>query len=379
VTNEDHYRVLVVDDDPDVAELTRTVLERRAGCEVIALNDPRLVASTIEDFQPDVVVTDIEMPGMTGIELLRLVRAARPGLPVVVMTAHISAEYAIGALRGQADEFLTKPIASADLAATVLRLAAMWRQTSEDVKELSRAAEVQRGLLPAQLVDLGGYQLAGGCTPARVVGGDFFDWYPTPDGVAFTLADVMGKGIGAAILAATVRAVLRSELRGADLAAEFAAAASRLDDDLAPAGSFVTTFHGALEVESGVIRYIDAGHGLSLHVRADGRVTRLATTSLPIGLQLEGGAYDGWREHVVTLAPGDTLVCASDGVLDLYDGTLASLEQVEKVSRAAPDAQSIVDTLLDLAGSAAPDDVTVVALRRDPDHQPTGSDEGSAA
>jgi sigma-B regulation protein RsbU (phosphoserine phosphatase) len=367
VTNEDRYRVLVVDDDPDVAELTRTILERRAGCEVIALNDPRLVAPAIEQFHPDVVVTDIEMPGMTGLQLLTLVRAARPGLPVVVMTAHISAEYAIGALRGQADEFLTKPIASTDLIDTVLRLAAQWRQISEDAKELSRAAEVQRGLLPAQLADLGEYELAGGCTPARVVGGDFFDWYPTPGGVAFTLADVMGKGIGAAILAATVRAVLRSELPGDDLATAFAAAATRLDDDLAPAGSFVTTFHGALDVGSGVIRYIDAGHGLSLHVRADGGVERLATTSLPIGLQLEGGAFDGWRQHVVTLAPGDTLVCASDGVLDLYDGTLASLDEVERIARAAPDAQSIVDTLLELAGTAAPDDVTVVALRRERD------------
>lgn len=366
MTDGDRYRVLVVDDDPDVAEYTRTVLERRVGCQVIALNDSRLVASVIADFDPDVVVTDIEMPGMTGLELLTLVRTDRPGLPVVVMTAHASAEYAIRALRGQADEFLTKPVSSAELAATVVRLAEKWRESREDTKELARAADVQRGLLPRQLVDLRGYQLAGGCTPARAVGGDFFDWYPLPGGAAFTLADVMGKGIGAAILAATVRAVLRSELPGEDLAVAFATAASLLEGDLARAGSFVTAFHGALDVDSGEVRYVDAGHGLSLHIRAAGGVKRLVTTSLPLGLQLDPGPYDGWRQHVVSLAPGDTLVAVSDGVLDLYDGTLASLDEVEGLSRSAPDAQSIVDALLERAGSAAPDDVTVVALRRDP-------------
>jgi serine phosphatase RsbU (regulator of sigma subunit) len=67
----------------------------------------------------------------------------------------------------------------------------------------------------------------------------------------------------------------------------------------------------------------------------------------------------------VTLLPGDTLVTFSDGVLDLFDGTLASLDEIEKLVRAAPNAQAIVDTLLALAGSNAPDDVTVVAVRRD--------------
>ena len=94
--------------------------------------------------------------------------------------------------------------------------------------------------------------------------------------------------------------------------------------------------------------------------RADGEVKRLATTSLPLGLGLD----ESWREHTVTLQPGDSLVSVSDGVLDLFDGTLASLDQVEKIARSASSAQEIVDSLLLLASDGAPDDVTVVALRR---------------
>lgn len=121
--SEDAYRVLVVDDDPDVAQYTRTILERRSQCIVRAVSDAQQARLAMAEFRPDVVVTDIEMPGMTGLELLRVLRADRPDLPVIVMTAHVSVEYAVSALRGQADEFITKPIDSAHLAATVLRLA----------------------------------------------------------------------------------------------------------------------------------------------------------------------------------------------------------------------------------------------------------------
>jgi LmbE family N-acetylglucosaminyl deacetylase/CheY-like chemotaxis protein len=117
------YRVVVVEDDPDVADYTKTVLEKRLGCQVIAVSDPRQARGVIEQLQPDVVITDIEMPGASGLELIATYKEARPGVAIVVMTAHVSVDYAVGALRNQADEFLTKPISTADLVATVTRLA----------------------------------------------------------------------------------------------------------------------------------------------------------------------------------------------------------------------------------------------------------------
>lgn len=128
------FRVLVVDDDPDVALYTRTVLERRGGCSVRAISDPRQARSVVNEFAPDVVVTDIEMPGMTGLELIAQLRADQPDLPVVVMTAHVSLDYAVAALRSQADEFLTKPIASAELIAIVQRLATEGRAKREALR-----------------------------------------------------------------------------------------------------------------------------------------------------------------------------------------------------------------------------------------------------
>jgi LmbE family N-acetylglucosaminyl deacetylase len=129
------YRVLVVDDDADVALYVHTVLTRRADCDVRTVGDARSARAVVDEFRPDVVVTDIEMPGMSGLELLAELRADQPGLPVIVMTAHVSVDYAVGALRAQADEFVTKPLDSAHLVATVQRLAEQGRANRVSARE----------------------------------------------------------------------------------------------------------------------------------------------------------------------------------------------------------------------------------------------------
>jgi len=124
---EDPYRVVVVEDDLDVALYTKIVLEKR-GCIVQTIADPAFALAAILTFKPDVVITDIEMPGVTGLDLVDQIRAQAPGTPVVVMTAHVSIDYAVAALRSQADEFLTKPVAASDLISVVNRLAAEFRR-----------------------------------------------------------------------------------------------------------------------------------------------------------------------------------------------------------------------------------------------------------
>ncbi len=129
------YRVIVVEDDLDVAEYTKTVLENKLNCTVLSYANPLLVRQAVAEFKPDVVITDIEMPGMSGLDLIEQVRDAQPGTPIIVMTAHVSIDYALSALRNQANEFLTKPVSSTDLVAHVARLAddarATWEKSSK--------------------------------------------------------------------------------------------------------------------------------------------------------------------------------------------------------------------------------------------------------
>ena len=247
--------------------------------------------------------------------------------------------------------------------AAMLRDLAGWVQQELSVsQELSRAAEVQQGLLPQQLLSMPGWEIAGMCLPARAVGGDFYDWYPVGEGAAFTLADTMGKGIGSAIIAATVRAVLRSAARFGDVTGAVEAAAAALTADLDSAGLFVTLFHGRLDMDSGEFTFIDAGHGLTIVMRVDGSVERLKSHSPPLGIDAE----TEWVPQVVCLEPGDTLIAMSDGVLDLYDGTLASLDSVAALAMLAGSAEEIVQAMRSRARGVAPDDVTVMVVRRDP-------------
>ncbi len=228
-------------------------------------------------------------------------------------------------------------------------------------EDLDRATKIQRGLLPKKLVSLPGFEVAGACLPAYAVGGDFYDWYQMVGGASFTLADVMGKGVGAAIIAASVRAILHVGSKYNHISVALMETATVLKEDLNAAGTFVTLFHARLNTETGVLRYIDAGHGLTIIVRADGRADRLFTANLPLG----SGIDEPWEEQTVTFGLGDTLVVVSDGVLDLFDGTIASLDEVAKITRASASAQAIVDTLIAIAiGATAPDDVTVLVVRR---------------
>ena len=244
----------------------------------------------------------------------------------------------------------------------MLRDLASWVQQELTVsQELSRASEVQQGLLPQKLLSMPGWQIAGVCIPARAVGGDFYDWYPVGEGAAFTLADAMGKGIAASIIAATVRAVLRSASRFADVVGAVDAASAALSHDLDNAGVFVTAFHARLDMDSGVLTYVDAGHGLSIVARADRSSQRLTSSSPPLGVDPE----TEWTQQTVTINPGDTLIVVSDGVLDLYDGTLASLENLAALALLAPDPWELIEAIRARARGSASDDVTLLIVRRD--------------
>ncbi|WP_144710120.1 PP2C family protein-serine/threonine phosphatase [Curtobacterium pusillum] len=230
--------------------------------------------------------------------------------------------------------------------------------------EIDRAATVQRSLLPAATDHLGSnVAVAGACLPAKTVGGDFFDWYTTSSGIAVSLGDVMGKGVGAGLIAAAVRATLRSARAVDDpsealLRASDGLAAESNDNDV----TFTTLFHARIS-DGGTLRWADAGHGLSFVLRGDGRAERLRSTDLPLGM----GLRDEWATTEGFLEPGDLLISFSDGVLDLFGGREDTVDAVAELARADSDPSAVVAALSERAREVPhEDDVTVIAIRREP-------------
>ena len=229
-------------------------------------------------------------------------------------------------------------------------------------QELIEGGGVQRRLLPQSVPDVPGYEVAGECVPSGEVSGDFFDWHRTPDGIVVTLADVMGKGVGAAVIAATVRASLRTALPTLDPGRTLAVVDRAVEPDLDANGAFVTLLHLRLDAASGDVAIVDAGHGLGLICRADGSREQIPSRNLPLGALGE----QEWVTSTVHLGPGDLLLVCSDGVLDLFDGTVAALDRAADAATAAgPSAAGAVAGITGLAPAGTlPDDVTVVAVRR---------------
>ncbi len=241
------------------------------------------------------------------------------------------------------------------------RLRSARAQATAASEELSRAAQIQRYLLPKEAAPLPGYETAGACIPSKAVGGDFYDWYEIDGGLGFTLGDVMGKGAGAGMIAATTRAVIRSAKNSEDPATALSLTSDCLTTELSQAASFATLFHARLRAADGRVLFSDAGHGLTLLIRADSTWERLASRELPVGL-LPGTT---WHSFEIHLNPGDMIVSFSDGVLDLYDGTLTAIDEIALLATAATSASDIVDAVQKrAAGTNNPDDVTILAVRR---------------
>lgn len=227
--------------------------------------------------------------------------------------------------------------------------------------QMEFAARMQKHLLPTVFPQLPGFEIAARCLPAYEVGGDFYDWQETKAGTfALTLGDVMGKGLAAAMLMATVRASLRAVSQAYPPAEALGHAERALRQDLENAESFVTLFHGQLEVATRQLTYVDCGHGLVFMLRADGSVEELLPRGLPLGIRVE----QPYLEGSIVFGQGDSLVLFSDGLMDAMQQTELDNESLAK-QLWADNAQEMVDRLVRITPSAAlpPDDMTLVVVK----------------
>lgn len=357
-------RAVVIEDDPDIRGLLVRVLAKQ-GFDVTEAAAGLPGVEEVRRRQPDLVTLDLNLPDIDGLEVCKLLREFSDAF-IVMLTARADELDKLTGLDNGADEYISKPFSPRELQS---RINALFRRRPSQAadsaarSELERATEVQQSLLPKEDIRVEGYDVAGVFRPSHSVGGDFYDWYQTPEGLHLTFADAMGKGMGAALIAATVRAVMRSTGRRQDLDGAFASASKAIATDLDSSNSFVTLFHARLDAASGTVNYVDAGHGLALHVRSGGAADRLPSAGPPVG----AWAGSQWPQSNLELAPGDSLVVVSDGVLDVFDSVEDFTEAVRKATQGQDSAHAASSAILALApAGTAEDDATVVVVRRLP-------------
>ncbi len=243
--------------------------------------------------------------------------------------------------------------------------------------ELELAKTIQTSSLPNEPPENPVFRLSASMTPAREVGGDFYDHFRLDETrIAFLVADVSGKGITAALYMMTAKGLLKNRiLADRDPAAALAAANAELCRNN-PANMFLTAWVGVLDVHTGRVEYANAGHNPPLVRRADGSVEWLRGKSGPM-LAVFGNAT--YRPRTLMLAPGDTLFLYTDGVTEAMDakGELFGEERLEETLHAAPDGEPasisrVVRAAVAAfaAGAPAADDLTVLAVQQlEPPHR----------
>lgn len=244
--------------------------------------------------------------------------------------------------------------------------------SSRLAEDLRLAGKVQRGLQPGP-VHHPRLDLAREFIPFREVGGDYYDVVMLgEEKVALAIGDVMGKGIPAALLAATLTATVRSQIQsGQSLPQDVVAHVNRLFWQVSPPGLFASLFYGVLDLRSGTLDYVNAGHHYPFVVRARGGsdgVVELADGGTVLGL-IEDACFNGGR---LRLGASDMLVLYSDGITDRTnpEGELYGLERLEQAalfSRSDPARICLYSILGDIQGwsrgSPAEDDATLIVAR----------------
>jgi sigma-B regulation protein RsbU (phosphoserine phosphatase) len=264
-------------------------------------------------------------------------------------------------------------VATAIWSARLFREAQRARRLAE--RELEIGREIQAEFLPERLPDIPGWEVAARLRSARQVSGDFYDAFELGDGrIAFVVADVCDKGVGAALYMALFRSLLRAAADGAhEPDAPFAAGALRtindyIADNHERSNMFATMFVGAIDPATGALEYANGGHEPPAVVRADGAVDRLEPTGPAVGLMI-GSRFDNRR---IALEPGDTLIAFSDGVTEARarDGSMYSEKRLlALVGEGAATARRALDRIESdlerhMSGGPRSDDTTLLAVRR---------------
>jgi sigma-B regulation protein RsbU (phosphoserine phosphatase) len=242
-------------------------------------------------------------------------------------------------------------------------------------REMQVAFQAQSSLIPQETPQIAGWDFAALWKPARVVGGDYYDFISVPargqspmQGIV--IADVSDKGTSAALFMTMTRSIVRASIAPARSPADSIALANHLVCSDAADGMFVTLFYAQINPATGQVTYVNAGHNPPLWYRADrDQFVQIKRTGLALGM--EDGS--GYKEGAAQFEPGDFLFLYTDGITEAVNAHIEEFggERLQRVlfeHRRAASAEIVAaleNELNDFIGTALPfDDITLVIAKR---------------
>jgi sigma-B regulation protein RsbU (phosphoserine phosphatase) len=373
-----HPRILVADDQPDLLDALRLLLKGES-IQMEAVTSPDAVLRAVTGAQYDLLLMDLNYTGDTtsgreGIDLLSRVQAIDASLPVVVMTGWGSVDLAVEAMRRGVRDFVQKPWDNGHLVTTLRAEIEKGRERrlhdAQEAREFEEARRIQRKLLPAELPELSGWEIAASWQPASGVGGDCYDAIRlSPHRLAVSIADVVGKGIPAALLMSNLQAAVRAFATDAARPSELCQQVNRILCGNIAEGRFISFCYCVIDSSLGTLTYANAGHYLPILLRAGGDVERLDRGGAVLGV-FPDGAYE---QGQVAIASGDRVVLFTDGITEARNDRdeefgEARLVELARANRecSAPALQArLTEAVAVFADSSFQDDATLIVLGAD--------------
>jgi phosphoserine phosphatase RsbU/P len=321
-------KILIVDDNPDNRELLSRILSRQ-GLSTVMANNGQEAIDSLRSAQSDLVLLDIMMPVMGGIEALTLIKADNGlrHIPVIVVSAIDDVDNVVKCIELGAEDYLFKPVNKVILNARVSaclekkRLRDQEQEYIQHVKmEFELGRQIQADFLPDELPEFAGWEPAVSFHPAFEVAGDFYDMFLLgKNKLCLVIADVCGKGLGAALFMALVRSLTRAFAEQADGGSADILQAVPLTNSYitrhhrhGKSYMFATLFFGVLDADTGVMDYITAGHYPPLVLSADGKVASLELCGPALGIT----ADTTFEIKRTSLSRGDLFLAYTDGVTE---------------------------------------------------------------
>ncbi len=236
-------------------------------------------------------------------------------------------------------------------------------------REMELARNIQLSLLPENPPDIEGWDIAAYYRPARLVGGDFYDFIPLEDGkYAFVVADVADKGVPAAMFMTVCRTVIRAVASPNRTPLETLQRVNELIVRDNRSELFFTGWYGILDAETGALAFSSGGHNPPLLIRENGQFQELRLKGIALGL------FDPIKlnEATLVLEPGDVLLAYTDGLTEARREDMTEFGEadlyINAVKNRGKTAQYIVDKIVTsvdrfTAGQPAFDDLTLFVLK----------------
>ncbi len=402
-------RVLVIDDSDAVRRALTTYLAQ-VGYDVRSATDGVSGLEEVSRDPPDLILCDLRMPRMDGLELLEKVHAALPDLPVVVMSGAGLVRDAIGALKLGAWDYIEKPILELDVLQhsvdKALERAALIEENRRYRESLERTnrelqsslrlladdedagRQIQTRMLPRNHQRFGPFEFSYTLVPSAYLSGDFVDVFEIDDRrFGFYLADVAGHGVSSALVTVVVRAFFQRHVAeharaGESLVLSPGRLLELLNEELSKDNldMHVTLFYGVIDAGESTMVCANAGHFPWPLLHDGARTREFEQPGRPAGL-LAGARYHEMR---VPLPEDMVLAVFSDGLLDLlpHPGLHAKQGFLRSFfGRSRVTVEQLREELRLDRGLPIPDDVAILLIQRGDGHgQPhdTGNGHGGA-